>query len=118
MVTQKGKGGIKHQMLQETIAEYFRKQGKFAQIEANIGKNIDVLVIDNDKTIGIEVQLSTKHCLQVTEDFKLGCDEVWIVCENEKLLRNIMNILQKNLASELFARTKFRVADDFITKEV
>jgi hypothetical protein len=113
MAEQKGKGGIKHQILQKKIADHFRKQGNFAEIEAYIGKNIDVLVIDNDKTIGIEVQLSAKHCIQVIEDFKLGCDEVWIVYRSQKVLEEIKNILMKSLLITEYQKIRFCHQSEF-----
>jgi len=97
MVREKGKGGLRHRAIQKFLADCFRKKGKVAVIEAFIGKNVDVLISDGDKTIAVEIQLTPKHCLQVKEDYELGCDEVWMVCESVRVLSNIKNKLRHEL---------------------
>ena len=115
MAKAKGKGSIKHQSEQRDLANYFRKQGKFAVVEAFIGKNVDILVYDSTKTIAVEIQLTPQHCLENTrEDFRLGCDEVWIVCTSTKVLNNIKNKVQPHLNITLRNKTKFYLIEDFI----
>jgi competence CoiA-like predicted nuclease len=113
MVREKGKGSLKHKRLQKYLAEYFIKQGMIATVEPYIGKNVDVLVHDLDKTIAIEIQLSSKHCLQIEKDFQLGCDEVWFVCESSNILNNIKNKIKSNLGKLLFDKTRFYLIQDF-----
>ena len=113
MAREKGKGSLKHKKLQHNIANYFIKQGKVATVEPYIGKNIDVLVHDFNKTIAIEIQLSSKHCLQIEKDYLLGCDEVWFVCESYNILNNIKNKIKTNLGKILFDKTKFYLIQDF-----
>ncbi len=114
MVREKGKGRLRHQELQKLLADYFMSQGKIAVVEAFIGKNVDILVNDIDKTIAVEIQLSPKHCLQIKEDFRLGCDEVWIVCESNNILNNIKNKVQHELDKTLYRKTKFHLIEDFL----
>ncbi len=114
MAKEKGKGGLKHRRLQRLIADYFINQGKVATIEAYIGKNVDVLINDRNKTIAIEIQLSPKHCLQIKKDFELGCDEVWIVCDSSIVLNNIKNQVKNYLDNTLFEKTKFYLIEDFL----
>jgi len=113
MAREKGKGSLKHKRLQHNIANYFIKQGKVATVEPYIGKNIDVLVHDLNKSIAIEIQLSSKHCLQIEKDFQLGCDEVWFVCDSSSVLNNIRNKIKTNLEKYLFDKTRFYLIQDF-----
>lgn len=117
MVREKGKGGLRHQELQKLLADHFMEQGKISVVEAFIGKNVDILVNDADKTIAVEIQLSPKHCLQIKEDFNLGCDEVWIVCESSNVLDNIKNKVQHELDKTLYRKTKFYLITDFLPYE-
>lgn len=114
MVREKGKGGLKHQELQKLLADYFIRQGKIAVVEAFIGKNVDILLNDADKTIAVEIQLSPKHYRQIKEDFRLGCDEVWIFCESAKVLNNIESKVQHELDKTLYRKTKFHLIKDFL----
>lgn len=114
MAGEKGKGGIRHQAIQRLLADYFRRQGMVAIIEAFIGKNVDIMVSDNDKTIAVEIQLSSKHYFQITKDYELGCDEVWIICESKTILKNIQKKVKKTLNGTLFNKTKFHLVEDFI----
>lgn len=114
MAEQKGKGGLRHQEIQKIITDYFRAQGKVAVIEGFIGKNVDVLVFDNEKTVAIEIQLCTTHCLQVKKDLELGCDAVWIVCESAKVIENIKSIFISKLNPELLKKIEFKLSEDFI----
>jgi len=113
MAYKKGKGSLRHRKLQHNIADYFISQGKVATVEPYIGKNIDVLVHDLDKTIAIEIQLSSKHCLQIEKDYLLGCDEVWFVCESSTILNSIKNKIKTNLGKILFDKTRFYLIQDF-----
>ncbi len=113
MAKEKGKGSLKHKRSQRLLADYFINQGKIATIEAYIGKNVDVLINDKDKTIAIEIQLSPKHCLQIKKDFDLGCDEVWIVCDSAIVLNNIKNQVKNFLDNTLFEKTKFYLLNTF-----
>jgi len=61
MDREEGKGSLKHREYQRSLSDYFRKQGMVAVIEAFIGKNVDILVMDYAKTIAIEIQLTPKH---------------------------------------------------------
>ncbi|MDQ1275230.1 MAG: ATP-binding protein [Euryarchaeota archaeon] len=114
MAGAKGKGGLKHQKYQKILADYFRNQGKVAVIEAFIGKNVDVLICDNDKTVAVEIQLTSTHCLQIVNDYDLGIDEVWIVCESARILNNIKSMVQDRLNKALFERTKFYLINELI----
>jgi len=114
MVREKGKGGLRHQEFQRHLADYFISQGKIAVVEAFIGKNVDILLNDADKTIAVEIQLSPKHCLQVKEDFRLGCDEVWIVCESTNILSNIKSKLRHELDKTLYRKTRFYLIEHFL----
>ena len=114
MAREKGKGGLRHRQMQKTLAEYFIKQGKTAIIEAFIGRNVDLLVSDNSKIIAIEVQLSTKHWFQIIEDYRLGCNEVWVVCESARTLSSIKDHLRSSLSKRLFAKTRFRNISEFV----
>jgi len=107
MDREEGKGSLKHREYQRLLAEYFRNQGMVTVIEAFIGKNVDVLIIDAGKTIAIEIQLTPKHCLQIEKDYELGCDEVWVVCESNGILENIESKTREELAKSLFDKTKF-----------
>jgi len=113
MAREKGKGSLKHKRLQRNIANYFIKQGKVATVEPYIGKNIDVLVHDLNKTIAIEIQLSSKHCLQIEKDYLLGCDEVWFVCDSYSVVNNIRSKIKTNLDKTLFDKTRFYLIQDF-----
>ena len=115
MAGEKGKGGLRHRQIQQSLAEHFRNLGKIAIIEAYIGRNVDILVRDGNKVIAIEIQLSTKHCLQVISDYNLGCDEVWIVCESAKILDNVKIQLRNKLTNVLFSKTRFYHIKDFRT---
>lgn len=115
MAKAKGKGSLNHQNLQQRLAQYFRSQGKLAIIEAFIGRNTDILVYDSTKTIAIEIQLTIQHCLEnLRENFRLGCDEVWIVCTSTKVLNNIKNKVHPYLGTTLWNKTKFYLIEDFI----
>lgn len=115
MVKTKGKGGLSHQNLQQCLARHFRAQGKLAVVEAFIGKNVDILVYDSKKTIAVEIQITPQHCLEnIKEDFRLGCDEVWILCTSTEVLNNIKNKAQQHLDNTLWNKTKFYLVEDFI----
>ena len=115
MAKAKGKGSLNHQNLQQRLAQYFRSQGKLAIVEAFIGRNADVLVYDSKKTIAIEIQVTPQHCLEnIKEDFRLGCDYVWIVCISNKVLNNIKNKVHPYLGTTLWNKTKFYLTEDFI----
>src|SRR3989337_3807165 len=114
MAREEGKGSLKHREYQRCLSDYFRKQGMVAVIEAFIGKNVDILVIDTAKTIAVEIQLTPKHCLQIDKDYELGCDEVWIVCESENVFDNIKRKTKEELCKSLFDKTKFYLIKDFL----
>jgi hypothetical protein len=117
MAKAKGKGSLDHQNLQQRLAEYFRAQGKLAVIEAFIGRNTDILVYDSTKTIAIEIQLSLQHCLEnIKEDFRLGCNEVWIICISNKVLNNIKNKVHPCLETSLWNKTKFFLTEEIIPR--
>lgn len=114
MAKEKGKGSLKHRKLQKLLADYFINQGKIATVEAYIGKNVDILVNDADKTFAVEIQLTSKHCLQIKKDYELGCDEVWFICESTKVLNNIKRKIKTNLDKTLFEKTRFYLIEDFL----
>lgn len=115
MAKAKGKGSLNHQNLQQRLAQYFRSQGKMAVIEAFIGRNTDILVYDSTKTIAIEIQLTIEHCLEnIKEDFRLGCNEVWIICISNGVLNNIKNKVHPHLDLSLWNKTKFYLIEDII----
>lgn len=115
MAKAKGKGSLDHQNLQQRLAQYFRSQGKLAVIEAFIGRNTDILVYDSTKTIAIEIHLTLQHCLEnIKEDFRLGCNEVWVVCISSKVLNNIKNKVYPHLETSLRNKTKFYLIEDII----
>lgn len=115
MAKAKGKGSLSHQNLQKDLAEYFRSQGKLAIVEAFIGRNTDILVYDSTKTIAIEIQLTLQHCLEnIKEDFRLGCNEVWVVCISSKVLNSIRNKVHLCLETSLWNKTRFYLTEDII----
>ncbi len=114
MDREEGKGSLKHREYQRLLADYFRNQGMVTVIEAFIGKNVDVLVIDAGKTIAMEIQLTPKHCLQIEKDYELGCDEVWVLCESDKVLEVIEIKTREELAKSLFDKTKFCLIRDLL----
>jgi len=116
MAREKGKGGLMHRSLQKRFASYFIKQGKVAVIEPYIGRNTDVLIFDADKTICLEIQFSEKNCLQVKNNFELGCTETWVICESPNILNNIRNKIKTNLEKTLFEKTKFYLIKDFFPR--
>ena len=117
MDREEGKGSLKHREFQRLLADYFRNQGMVTVIEAFIGKNVDILVIDAGKTIAIEIQLTPKHCLQIEKDYELGCDKVWVVCESDKVSDNIEMKTRDELSKSLFDKTKFFLIKDFLPQK-
>lgn len=107
MAGEKGKGGIRHRQIQQLLAEHYRKQGMIAIIEAYIGRNVDLLLIQGRKIIAVEIQLSTKHYQQVKEDYQLGCNEVKVFCESENILHTVRKHLKEILSNTLFSKTRF-----------
>ena len=115
MAKQPGKGGLTHRQYQHKLAEQLRAQDIPAFIEAYVGKNIDVLAIDSGTVIGVEIQRSPKHCLQVKSDLELGCDEVWVVCENKKVLDKIIEKLKGSLSKSIMERISFYLIEELLT---
>jgi hypothetical protein len=117
MDREEGKGSLKHRTYQRLLADCFRRKAILTEIEGFIGKNVDVLVIDAGKTIAIEIQLTPKHCLQIEKDYELGCDEVWVVCESDKVSEKIKMKIRNELSKSLFEKTKFYLIKDFLPQK-
>lgn len=110
-----GKGGREHRYIQGSLADYFMKKNKTVFKEGFIGKNVDLLVIDDEKTIAIEIELSSRrHSItQIKRDYESGIDSVWVVCKSPIVLKNIKSKVQQILNEELFLKTQFFLVKDF-----
>ena len=107
-----------HKESQEIVKTYYRQKGWIAIIEHYIaGKKIDVLSqeIKTKYTIANEIQISPEHSLEnIDLDFRAGCDEVIIICIDQKVLEQIKKKTSQNLTKDFLEKTKFQLIDEFI----
>ncbi len=110
-----------HKKLQEIVRDFYRQQGQIAIIEAFVrGKKIDILSqnIKTKYTIANEIQLSPQHFLEnIRLDFRVGCDEVKIICADKTVLEKIRKKTFQELNKELLGKTKFQLIEEFIPLE-
>jgi len=112
---------IKHKELQNIVKNYYISIGYIAFEEYDInGKQIDVLA-QNTKTkhiIANEIELSPRHCLEnIRLDFKVGCDEVIIICENRTTLEEIKQKTKTSLDRNILSKVSYRIISDLIPHE-
>ncbi len=107
-----------HKNLQTTIRDYHKKRGCIAILEYYAsGKKIDVLVqnIKTKYTIAYEIQLTYKHFSEnILLDFKAGCDEVRIICIDNKVLEQMRQRASSEVSEHLLRKTRFLHINDFI----
>ena len=109
---------IKHRQLQELVKNYYKELGWFATEEHSVnGKRKDVLA-QNIKTkyaVANEIELSPRHCLEnIRRDFKVGCNEVIIICENKTTLKEIKKKTKIYLDEYLLSKVRFRLINELI----
>lgn len=109
---------IKHRQLQEIVKNYYKDLGWFAVAEHSVnGKRIDVLAqnIKTKYTIANEIELSPRHCLEnIRRDFKVGCNEVIIICENKTTLEEIKQKTKTHLDGYLLNKVRFLFINELI----
>ena len=107
-----------HNNFQDIIKDRYQAAGWIAIKEHCVaGKKIDVLAQNPETkhTIANEVQLTPKHYKEnILLDFKVGCDEVWIISINKKVSSRIENKALKELDKRLLPKVRFLTIEDFI----
>lgn len=107
-----------HKESQKAIRDYYIGIGWIAFIEHYIrGKKIDVLAQDikTKRTVANEIQLTARHFLEnIHLDFKVGCDEVIIICTDNTTLEEVKRKAHISLDKILLGKTRFQLMQDFI----
>jgi hypothetical protein len=84
-----GNASFEHRLYQVLIAYSFRNSGHQAFIEKEIGegKRLDILLIQHEKRVGIEIELTPNLNLEKILKILKDLDELKILCEDEALER-------------------------------
>jgi hypothetical protein len=105
-----GNASFEHRLYQVLIAYSFRQSGHQAFIEKEIGegKRLDVLLIQHEKRVGIEIELTPNLNLgKILKSLK-DLDELKIVCEDkaiEKVKETIDNVVYPSIRKKISIHT-------------
>jgi hypothetical protein len=91
-----GNASFEHRLYQVLIAYSFRNSGHQAFIEKEIGegKRLDILLIQHEKRVGIEIELTPNLNLEKILKSLKDLDELKIVCE-DKAIEQIKETIDK-----------------------
>jgi hypothetical protein len=111
-----GKASFEHKLYQVLIAYAFRKSGAQAYIERYVGegKRLDVLVVENDRKVGIEVEMNPNIDLGKLLRVIKKLDELLIICNNEGTLEKITQKIDSTLYPSLRNKVRIELVKEYL----
>jgi len=111
-----GNVGFEHRLYQVLIAYSFKNAGSQAFIEKDLGngRRLDVLVLSDDKKIGIEVELNPSIDLRKILKSMKQLDELIIVCKDKSALNKIRETIDRVVYPSLRKKMKIILIDKYL----
>ncbi|MBI2185454.1 MAG: hypothetical protein HYU39_10925 [Thaumarchaeota archaeon] len=107
-----GNVGIEHLVYQDIVAEGYALSGYAVFTEHNAGnRRYDVYAVANEKTIGIEIELSTENIHEKIQNSDV--DELVFVFKDKQTLERIRATVSP-IESSLLKKVRFTVIDDYM----
>ena len=93
-----GKGGFIHRLHQHRLKKVFENQEYKVKIEEyKNGKNADLGLTKDNKSIAVEIAMSSQgEISNIEKDLAAGWNEVWTLCNSESILK----VIQKELPQQ------------------
>ncbi len=112
-----GKGKFEHCLYQHIVLASLKKQGRSGLIEHFYnGKAIDVAEFrPNGVVWGFEIELrKTEHIfINLKDDWRAGCERVYIVTRNKTEQKRMMDYVYANLQATLMDKVSFKTIAEF-----
>jgi len=111
-----GHVSFEHRLYQVLIAYSFRNAGHQAFIEKEIcdGIRLDVLVLYDEKKVGIEVELNPNIDLRKILKSMKELDELLILCKDQTVLSKVRQIVERVVYPSLREKINFCVANEYL----
>jgi hypothetical protein len=111
-----GHVSFEHRLYQVLIAYNFRKRGHQAFIEKDIGEGriLDVLVVNNEKKVGIEIELNSDIDLRKILKSMKELDELIILCRDQDTLNKVTQTVDNVVYPSLRQRIKLQVVNHYL----
>jgi hypothetical protein len=112
-----GRVGFEHRLYQVLITYAFRNAGHQAFIEKVVnGKRLDLLVLKENRKIGIELELDSNVELESMLKSLEEVDELIILCNNITNLKAIKEALRKSVVGDGLRKINFHLVNEYLSK--
>ena len=111
-----GHVSFEHRLYQVLIAYSFRNAGHQAFIEKNLGdgRRLDVLVILDNKRIGVEVELNPNIDLRKILKSMKELDELAILCKDQSVLEKVRETIDRVVYPSLRRKIRLHLANEYL----
>jgi hypothetical protein len=111
-----GHVSFEHRLYQVLIAYHFRNSGHKAFIEKEIGegRRLDLLVICDEKKIGLEVELGPNIDLKKILKSMKELDHLIILCKDQETLNKVRQTIERVAYPSLRERMELQVVNEYL----
>jgi len=113
-----GHVSFEHRLYQVLVAYSFRNAGHQAYVEKDLGdgRRLDILVVRDERKIGIEVELNPNIDLRKILKSMKDLDELEILCKDKNVLEKVRDTVERVVYPSLRKKMRLHVANEYLAK--